>query len=110
VTWVVESKDRENDPILYRFFVNGKPVTNWSVNNKWSWQTNETCIGENQIETQVRQRNHLSEDRFDHSKSASFTIVESRPLSGSLDITISDRIFQSIIILGGLFYLLIRRL
>jgi len=110
VTWTVESKDPENDPILYRFLANGKPMTNWSELNKWFWQTNNAYIGKNQIEAQVRDGNHAEQDGFDDSKSASFTIVVHMPLPESLDVAISDKIFLGIILLGSIIYLIIRRL
>ncbi|MDD1752509.1 MAG: hypothetical protein LUQ38_05400, partial [Methanotrichaceae archaeon] len=48
ITWLAEASDPENDPILYRFFLNGKPVTDWMSQNQWSWTATDANAGDNQ--------------------------------------------------------------
>ncbi|MCX6679658.1 MAG: hypothetical protein NTX42_04740 [Methanothrix sp.] len=71
VTWTAKASDSENDPILYRFFLNQLPTTDWQSSNKWSWTAAE---GEAQIEVQVRDGKHAEQDGFDDSKIATFTV------------------------------------
>ncbi len=72
VTWTARASDAENDPILYRFFLNGLPTTDWQSSNQWSWTATE---GEAQIEVQVRDGKHAEQNGFDDSKSATFIIL-----------------------------------
>ncbi len=72
VTWTAKASDAEHDPILYRFFLNGLPTTDWQSGNQWSWTSTE---GEAQIEVQVRDGKHAERDGFDDRKSATFIIL-----------------------------------
>ena len=74
VTWTAETSDTEDDPILYRFFLNGLPTTDWQSSNQWSWTAAE---GDAQMEVQVRDGNHVGQDGFDDRKSATFIILPS---------------------------------
>ncbi len=71
VTWKALANDPENDPILFRFFLNGLPTTDWQSSNQWAWTANE---GEAQVEVQVRDGKHAEQDGFDDRKSATFII------------------------------------
>ncbi len=75
VTWTAEASDPENDPILYRFFLNGLPVTDWTPQNQWIWTISNANVGDNQIEVQIRDGHHADQNGFDDSKSASFTVT-----------------------------------
>ena len=83
VTWTVKAKDPENDQILYRFFLNGDPITKWATDNKWPWSTNDSDVGYNQIEVQVRDGKHAGPAGFDDRKSSSFNITapETKPIT-----------------------------
>ncbi|MCX6674722.1 MAG: hypothetical protein NTY37_13200 [Methanothrix sp.] len=72
VTWKALANDAENNPILYRFFLNGLPTTDWQPNKQWTWTAAE---GEAQVEVQVRDGKHAEPDGFDDSKSATFIIL-----------------------------------
>ena len=71
VTWTAEANDAENNPILYRFFLNGLPTTDWQPNKQWAWTAAE---GESLVEVQVRDGKHAEQDGFDDKKSATFVI------------------------------------
>ena len=75
VTWTAEASDPDGDPVLFRFFVGGLPVTDWQPQGQWTWTTSNANVGENQIEVQVRDGKHAEQDGFDDSRSASFTIA-----------------------------------
>ncbi|MDD1751331.1 MAG: hypothetical protein LUO89_15820, partial [Methanothrix sp.] len=72
VTWTAQANDAENDQILYRFFLNGLPVTDWQSSNQWAWTGAE---GEAQVEVQVRDGKHAEQDGFDDRRSATFIIL-----------------------------------
>jgi len=69
VTWTAQASDPENNPILYRFFLNGLAVTDWQSGNQWTWIVSD---GESQIDVQVRDGKHSDPDGFDDQKSAMF--------------------------------------
>ncbi len=73
VTWTAVAADPDNDPIQYRFFLNGTPATDWITDNKWIWATTNASIGDNQIEVSVRDGKH--NPNGDDSKTAQFTIA-----------------------------------
>jgi len=69
VTWTAQASDPENNPILYRFYINQLPATDWQSSNKWSWTASE---GESQIEVQIRDGKHAEQDGFDDQRSVTF--------------------------------------
>ena len=75
VTWTAEASDPDGDPVLFRFFAGGLPVTDWQPQGQWTWTTSNANVGENQIEVQVRDGKHAEQYGFDDSRSASFTIA-----------------------------------
>ena len=80
ITWTAGAIDPDNDQILYRFFLNRKPVTDWTSNDKWAWSTTNSDVSENQIEVQVRDGKHAGPDRYDCDIVASFIVTEAKPI------------------------------
>ena len=78
IVWTALASDPDGDPILYRFLLNGKPVTDWDIENKWTWTTTENDEGENRLEVGVRDGKHAGLDGFDDKMSASFMINKAR--------------------------------
>jgi hypothetical protein len=79
VTWIAQVKDYENDPILYRFFLNNEPMTKWLTENRWTWNATDYDIGDNQIEVRIRDGKHAGPDKYDSNKVASVTIKVTGP-------------------------------
>ncbi|MCX6676400.1 MAG: hypothetical protein NTU95_00455 [Methanothrix sp.] len=90
VTWTAKASDSENDPTLYRFFLNGQPVTDWQSQNQWTWTTTKDNVGEKQIEVRVRDGKHAGPDGFDSRKVASFEITESKSVSPENELPVSN--------------------
>ena len=74
INWTGEARDTEKDPILYRFFLNDDPVTRWSEENRWVWNTTQDDIGDSRVEVRTRDKNHAGPDGFDSRKVANFTV------------------------------------
>ena len=74
VTWTAKAVDVDNDTIVYRFFLNGYPVTNWIYGCSWTWTTAEADIGDNEIEAQLRDGKHAGPNGFDGRKRAQFEV------------------------------------
>lgn len=75
VIWTAEAEDFDNDQILYRFFLNGYPVTKWTSDNSWAWATTKADTGDNKVEADVRDGKHAGPNRFDSCKVADFSIT-----------------------------------
>ena len=71
VTWSVDASDAENDPILYKFFLNGEPASEWLSQGQWAWKTTDANLGDNEVEVRIIDGNHADQDGFDDSKSSS---------------------------------------
>ena len=69
VTWTAQASDPENNPILYRFFLNGLVATDWQSSNQWRWTVSD---GESSIDVQVRDGKHADQDGFDDQWNAKF--------------------------------------
>jgi hypothetical protein len=74
ITWTAEASDAEDDPISYRFFLNGQPVTEWQSQSYWIWETDDSNERDNKIEVRIRDEEHADESDFDDSGSVSFEI------------------------------------
>jgi hypothetical protein len=75
VIWTAKATDPE-DQILYRFFLDNYPVTNWKTNNTWVWTTSEADIGDHKIEVYIRDGKHAGPNRFDSNTADNFSIHE----------------------------------
>ncbi|MFA6371356.1 MAG: transglutaminase domain-containing protein [Methanothrix sp.] len=81
ITWTAKAIDAENDPIFFKFFQNGLPMTDWQEQNRWSWTTTETDVGESRVEVWVRDGKHADESGSDDNISSSFSISSISPQS-----------------------------
>ncbi|MFZ3148243.1 MAG: DUF1616 domain-containing protein [Methanothrix sp.] len=75
VIWKAEAQDPDGDKILYKFQLNGRDMGRWSESASWKWSTRELAPGDYKIRILVRDGKHASEDSFDHSRDAVFSLV-----------------------------------
>jgi len=71
IVWTAQASDPDNDPVLFKFFLNGMPVTDWQSEGQWSWQATE---GEAQVQVQVRDGRHADQYGFDDERSLAFVV------------------------------------
>ncbi len=71
VLWTANASDPDGDLILYRFFLNGLPTTDWQLSNQWPWLT---FSGEFQVEVRVRDGMHAGPNETDDRRSEIFEI------------------------------------
>lgn len=74
IVWTASAIDPDGDPILYMFQLNGKPVTDWNIENTWTWRTSEEDEGESQISVLVRDGMHANSEGSDDDISERFLI------------------------------------
>lgn len=72
IHWTATASDPENDPLNYRFYLDGQPKTDWSNNPTWTWTTSITGVMSHVIEVRVKDSKHDLEG--DGSKARDFVI------------------------------------
>ena len=90
VTWTGDAFDSEGDELYYQFWLNGPmtqnawmPMTTWSKNNTWTWETSAIDIGNNVIDMQIRDGRHQPPWGRDSHISAEYVISENAGMAGS---------------------------
>ncbi len=81
ITWKVNVTDSDGDKILYKFFLNGEPVTDWTTVSRWTWTTEDADVGSNQIEVQVRDGKHAGPNGYDARSSGTFMVYLSNKVN-----------------------------
>ena len=86
VTWTAVASDPENDPLLYKFFLNGpatsnqwKEQTKWVSKNIWAWTTSTKDMGNNQVRVWVRDSKHADPGGSDSNATVNYTINATAP-------------------------------
>ena len=89
VTWTAEAFDSDGDIMLYRFFLDDRPITEWTTERSWLWTANET--GLHRVEVHVRDSKHAGPNGLDDRKVETLTITEPKPTEPeNLPPTIND--------------------
>ena len=75
ITWTAEATDPNEDPLLFKFFLNDQAKTNWITDNIWIWKTSDVDIGNNRIEVQVIDGKHAGPNGSDDIRSVTFDLI-----------------------------------
>ncbi len=75
VVWKAEAQDPEGDSILYKFQLNGRDMSRWTELSSWKWSSKDLPAGDYKIRVLARDGKHASEDSFDSSMDAVFTLI-----------------------------------
>ncbi|MHB8119458.1 MAG: DUF1616 domain-containing protein [Methanothrix sp.] len=75
VIWKAEAQDPEGDKILYKFQLNGRDMGRWSESASWKWSSRDLAPGDYKIRVLARDGKHASEDSFDSSMDAVFSLI-----------------------------------
>jgi len=78
VTWAALASDPENDPLQYRFSLDGHLKTNWFSNPTWIFTTSAADIGSHVIEVEVKDNKHNVDG--DSYKFDNFVITAPNPM------------------------------
>jgi len=73
ITWTIDATDPNSDQVLYRFFLDDEPVTDWTAKKSWRWPASDP--GLYRVEGQVRDGKHAGTHETDDRKLASFEIT-----------------------------------
>jgi hypothetical protein len=72
ITWTAVASDPENDPLVFKFFLNGPATgnqwaeqTQWVSDNIWAWTTSAKDVGNNQVSVWVRDGKHAGPEGSD---------------------------------------------
>ena len=75
VIWRAQALDPEGDKILYKYQLNGRDMGRWSESASWKWSSKELPAGDYKIRVLARDGKHATEDSFDSSMDAVFTLI-----------------------------------
>jgi len=75
VIWKAEAQDQEGDKILYKFQLNGRDMSRWSELSSWKWSSKDLAAGDYKIRVLARDGKHATEDSFDSSQEAVFSLI-----------------------------------
>ncbi len=83
VTWTAKASDPDGDTILYRYFLKGGstedqwvPVTPWTTNNVWAWDTGQSKAGVYMIEVMIRDGYHADVENFDDNERVPYIVMQ----------------------------------
>lgn len=83
VTWTAKASDSDKDTVLYQFVLKGPsteelwlPVTLWTTNNIWTWDTDLSKAGIYTIEVRIRDGYHSDVEGSDDFKRAVFVVKQ----------------------------------
>ena len=62
IVLTADVKNPSNINILYRFFLNNKPVTDWMRLNQWIWTITDADIGETKVEVRIKDEGTMGEN------------------------------------------------
>jgi hypothetical protein len=82
IKWTAKAEDPENDPMSFMFRLRGpstgdvwKPVSQWSPDNTWKWDTNSQDAGKYQISVWVRDETHAGPQFTQDEKIVDFQLM-----------------------------------
>lgn len=83
VTWTAKASDPDGDTILYQYFLKGAstedqwaPVTPWTTNNIWMWDTGQSKAGVYMIEVRVRDGYHADVEKSDDYERIPYVVMQ----------------------------------
>ncbi|MDD1761987.1 MAG: hypothetical protein LUQ59_07100, partial [Methanothrix sp.] len=77
INWTANAVDPDDDLILYKFLLDGRPMTPWAEDKTWIWMPGQA--GHYRVEVQVRDAKHAGPNAQDDRMEESFTINERKP-------------------------------
>jgi hypothetical protein len=83
VTWTAKASDPDKDTVLYQFVLKGPstedvwlPMTLWTTNNIWTWDTNPAKAGIYTVEVGIRDGYHCDAESSDDFKRVVYIIKQ----------------------------------
>jgi len=83
VTWTAKGSDPDKDTILYQYVLKGPsteeqwlPMTTWTTNNVWTWDTGQAKAGIYLIEVWIRDGYHADVDNSDDTKRMPYVVMQ----------------------------------
>ncbi|HUS75104.1 MAG TPA: hypothetical protein VMY43_03760 [Methanothrix sp.] len=83
VTWTAKASDPDKDTVLYQFVLKGPsteeqwlPMTSWTTNNIWTWDTDQSKAGIYTVEVRIRDGYHSDVESSDESKRVAYVIKQ----------------------------------
>lgn len=75
INFTAHAIDPDDDPVSYRFFVNGNPATNWAPSSTWTWDTSGLSVGQYNVTVKARDSQYLEAERYGPESARLFDLV-----------------------------------
>ncbi len=100
ITWRAIASDPENDPIYYRFSIDGpqtggqwKVIQDWSLSNTWSWKAGDSDAGSSNIQVEIRDGKRGGPSDIDAFKEYdNYQIIQNRP--ANLNVEVANDVYS----------------
>jgi len=83
VTWTAKAADPDDDTILYQYVLKGRsteeqwlPMTAWTTNSVWVWDTGQARAGIYMIEVRIRDGYHADVEGSDDSDTLPYVVMQ----------------------------------
>ncbi len=100
VVWQATANDPENDPLYYKFSLNGprtggqwQVVQDWSRGNSWAWITDDRDAGNSNFRVEIRDGNHASTSDADSFKDYSSYQIAQKQLT-NLNVQVTNDVYS----------------
>ncbi len=81
ITWTSTASDPDGDTVLYQYWLKGPstdeqwmPMTTWTTNNAWTWNTGQSKAGGHIVEVRIRDGYHANAEGSDDSKQLAYIL------------------------------------
>jgi hypothetical protein len=83
VTWTAKGSDPDTDTIVYQYLLKGPstedqwlPMTTWTTNNVWIWDTGQSKAGIYMIEVRIRDGYHADVENSDDYEMVPYVVLQ----------------------------------
>jgi hypothetical protein len=100
VNWITAATDPENDPLYYKFWLNGprtsgnwQMVQDWSTSSTWSWKIQDSDMGSSSVRVWVRDGKHAGTLDTDSFKEYNDYQIKSKELA-QLNVQVTNDVYS----------------
>jgi len=100
VAWIATATDQDNDPLYYKFWLNGpktggnwQMVQDWSTSSTWSWNIQDSDIGSSSVRVWTRDGKHAGTEDTDSFKEYNDYQIKAKQLA-QLNVQVTNEVYS----------------